>query len=1002
MKYQSFKKTHLATSLSLALGAAAMSPLVSMAEEVDENVEVIQVKGIRGSLIKSTDIKRQADGVVDAISAEDIGKMPDTNLAESLQRITGVAIDRTNGEGSKITVRGFGPDYNVVTLNGRQMPAANLEATSAANSRSFDFANLAAESVSGVEVYKTSTAKLATGGIGSTINITTARPLDNPGLVASIGAKGIYDSSVDDGDGSGSKVTPEVSGIFSQTFLDDTVGIALTGSLSRRDLTRNTAETSSGWFTMNGTAGLTDDPDWGSLPTNGNFVNRPQEKDVYSVPRNLLYSFNDIKRERANGQVTLQWAPTDKLKGTLDYTYSEQDVETRRQEMSTWFNGNPVAGEYTKGTNTQGSVVGPVIYSDSTGADVGLGTGNWGTVNKNHSAGFNLEYLATDNLSFELDFHRSTAEAGAKDNRGSNNVISAVQFDRVGTTVDYSKDFPVMDIAFADGVAGLDPARMSTSGTSFRNSYNKSEIDQLQLSGEYVFDEGIVESIDFGVVALTSKNRSAFSNTQRDRWGGYGTPDQYPDQIFVQQDLKKRFSGLPGVDNPNLEPVFYSSEFNDLVQAISDVAAANGDILGPCGTILCADPNFSTDRRTKEEQTAAFLQANLAWDIADMPTRLILGVRYENTKVTADAKVPTYNEIVWSGDNEFTAQSTGEVFTQQKGDYSYFLPSFDFRINPMDDLVLRASFSQSITRPSYADIQGGQTINPLLRQTGGTGNFGNTNLKPFESSNYDLSAEWYYGEGSYVSAGYYMKDVKNFIGQDTFQDETWQLPHPGQGPRYLQAREAVAAAGGDPDNNTEIRQYFVDQNWVNEDGEIVGEDGDPLAVFEIFTPVNARKAKIDGFELALQHLFGESGFGLAVNYTKVNGDVKYDNYNTNKERYEGQEVPNQFVLLGLSDTFNGVFFYDQNAFQARIAYNWRDKFLTSTIDGNGERNPIYTDAYGQWDANVSYDFTENFSVFGEVINLTGEYQRLVGRHPNMIIAINKQAPRYHLGARYKF
>ena len=165
MEYRTFKRTHLAATISMVLSAAAMSPAYAQAQDDADQLEEITVTGIRGSLQRAMDIKRDSQGVVDAISAEDIGKMPDTNLAESLQRITGVSIDRSRGEGSKVTVRGFGPDFNLVTLNGRQMPTAS------GLGRSFDFANIASEGVSGVEIYKSGKASISTGGIGSTLNI---------------------------------------------------------------------------------------------------------------------------------------------------------------------------------------------------------------------------------------------------------------------------------------------------------------------------------------------------------------------------------------------------------------------------------------------------------------------------------------------------------------------------------------------------------------------------------------------------------------------------------------------------------------------------------------------------------------------------------------------------------------------------------------------------------------------------------------------------------------
>jgi len=250
MKQTRFKLSRLAVSLSLITGAGVLMPAYaqdSVTESSGEEIEVIQVSGIRGSLIKSMDVKRSSVGVVDAISAEDIGKFPDTNLAESLQRITGVAIDRSNGEGSRVTVRGFGPEFNLVMLNGRQMPASSLEATTASSSRSFDFANLASEGIAGVEVYKTGRASIATGGLGSTINILTTKPLNAPGMKATFGVKGVMDQSTDEG----SNITPELSGLYSNTFNDDKFGVAISGSYQKRDSGNKQANTG-GWRTFPG------------------------------------------------------------------------------------------------------------------------------------------------------------------------------------------------------------------------------------------------------------------------------------------------------------------------------------------------------------------------------------------------------------------------------------------------------------------------------------------------------------------------------------------------------------------------------------------------------------------------------------------------------------------------------------------------------------------------------------------------------------------------------
>ncbi|GGW78118.1 TonB-dependent receptor [Alteromonas halophila] len=952
------------------------------------NFEVIEVSGIRESLTKSMLTKKAASGVVDAISAEDIGKFPDTNLAESMQRITGVAIDRSNGEGSKITVRGFGPDYNLVTLNGRQMPAANIEATSASSSRSFDFANLASEGVSAVEVYKTSLASQPTGGIGSTVNLVTAKPLSNPGFKAIMGAKGVIDQSTEEGD----SVTPEVSGIYSQTFNDDTFGIQIFGAYQDRDAGVNSAETGNGWIPFYGDSG-----DWNSLPRDGSFENYPGPNDLYAIPQNLAYNIDEFRRTRVNGQLTLQYAPTDDITTTLDYTYSELETRTRRQQISTWFNGAAAYGEYTQGTNEAGSVVGPVIFADATGAggapgaagDIGLGTSDYETFNENKSLGFNVEWLATDNLTLELDYHDSQAEAGPGNNLGSNNVISGVQFDRVLTEVDYSQDFPVMDIAYADGVEGLNPARMSTSGTSFRNSYMKAEIEQLQFRGNYYFDTGIVTSIDFGLSGIEVKNRSAYSVAQRDTWGGYGSPEDYPDDIFVQEDLPGKFDDTLGSNGDDLEPFYYASSMQDFLSAISAVAVANGDDLGPCGTELCMDPNYQVDRVIEETQWAAYAQANMEFDIATMPVWLSVGLRYEDTSVDSTAQVPRITGLAWAAANEYSVLDEGYTNTSLEGGYDHLLPSVDFKMELQEDLFLRASYSKTITRPGYSDIQGGLTVNQLARRDEGTGTSGNPNLQPFESTNIDIATEYYYGDGSYLSVAYFDKEVENFIGTDSYTDTLFDIATPFGGPRYQEAAEALGTT-----DDAAIRQYFLDQGYVNAEGLIVGIDGeDPLLPIRVNQAVNSEDTRsIDGWEFAVQHLFNDTGFGVILNYTIVEGDVEYDNYSRET----------QFVLRGLSDTANAVLFYENEQWEVRAAWNWRDKFLVNTFDGNGLANPIYNEAYDQLDINVRYQVNEDLEVFVEGINVTGEYQRTHGRHPNMLIGVYDVEPRYNIGARYSF
>ena len=239
MKNSKFLKKPIALAISSILATGLSAPLIAAEENLIENagseVEVIEVKGIKGSLIRSMNLKRSMSGVVDAISAEEMGKFPDTNLAESLQRITGVSVSRSNGEGSEITVRGFGPDFNLITLNGRQMPGTG-------NSRSYSLENLSSDGVSALEVYKTARGEQPSGGLGATVNIVTVKPLQSPGEKYTLSAKGIYDESNVTGD----DITPEFSALYSNTFADEIFGLAFSFSHQERDFQKQSANIQ-GW-----------------------------------------------------------------------------------------------------------------------------------------------------------------------------------------------------------------------------------------------------------------------------------------------------------------------------------------------------------------------------------------------------------------------------------------------------------------------------------------------------------------------------------------------------------------------------------------------------------------------------------------------------------------------------------------------------------------------------------------------------------------------------------
>ena len=943
-------KTRLAQAVSLAIGGALMLPSGAYAQNAsvnaaDDTLEEVVVLGIRSSLKLASEIKRNASGVVDAISAEDIGVFPDTNLAESLQRVTGVSIDRSRGEGSKVTVRGFGPTFNLVTLNGRQMPSAN------GDDRSFDFADLASEGIAGVQIYKSGNADVPSGGIGSTINISTAKPLDSPGRKSVVSLKAVHDTSTTKGE----DLTPELSGIYSNTFADDTFGIAISGSYQERDNGVNEAtvgdynnffgSVNNDWGSNAGTQ------QWGGIPNNANQINRPGDTDIYAVPQSIGYEIAEFHRERLNGQLTMQWQPTDAVRATVDYTYSEVDFQRTYNNYSGWFNFDLQETQYT-----DGPIASPIIYQENGAAtDFAMGAGRDGVKTKNNSVGLNLDWQVNDSLSLEFDHHSSDAKSGASGNNGTSSQLAIASFTREVTRGIFDGDLPVLELQLARPLNAND---MIVTGSVFDNKKTEMEIQQTRVSGEYDFGEAT--TIDFGVQLTNVDNRSQFSTVQRDTWGGTTQPGDIAD-LLTPASGAGAFDQISNGSDPRRQADFFTFDI-DALAARTEALGATQSTGGDCGTGLCPSTDFTTDRITEEETTALYVQFNHDRQLGDIPVNIKFGLRYEETDVESQALVPTYSGVVVScldangnpalaGCNEFTAVSSGvQDFTKLTGSYDHVLPNLDIKFDLSEELVARFSYSETITRPDYTDIQGGLTIDTLIRVSGGNGNRGNPALLPFESENIDLSLEYYFGDSDYASIGYFTKDVSNFIGIQTLQDEVLfpSLIHP---------------ATGAP------------------------------VTFDVEAPVNQEQATVDGWEVAIQKSFGDSGFGVIANATFVDSNVAFDNLS----------LETQFVVTGLSDSANLIGFYENEKFQARLAYNWRDDFYTGgTGASSGTPGPNNIESFGQWDMSASYDVNDNLTVFVEGLNLTEETTRSYGRSTSQVIRAGQTGARYNFGVRYNF
>src|SRR5690554_1216303 len=1026
-----FKKKLIVT----AIASTAFTGLSGTALAQVGATEEVLVTGIRASVTQAMDVKRNATGVVDAISAEDIGKMPDTNLAESLQRITGLSIDRSDGEGSKVTARGIGAELNMVTLNGRVMPAVNNGESGDASTRAYDFANLASESVFGVEVYKTGRADIATGGLGATINIKTLRPLE-AGNRASIGVKAIQDETVRSD--AGAEITPEVSGLFSWANDEDTFGVALTGSYQRRD-SSNANNFVNNWTTERWAA---DTPDGFVNGGDGVIINNaPAVGDLYSRPSDLRYEVQDNKRERSNVQAVVQFKPVEQLTATLDYTFSEMDRTSDRAQQSVWFNQDAIS----ELTFDDGAVRTPILYREQyinrtdrldddnpytnpndVWKDIAFANSQLNSLTQNNSVGLNLLYEVNDQLRFGLDFHSSSAENLTIITEMGLNANIATE-----NLVDWSREMPLMSVGFDDGherVRGvrerdedgnitreeethrymtgngngvIDGGDVSGAMTNNLRSNSRTEIDQIQLFGEYQFNgSGFFENagVKFGFEQRKDVNSSRASGDNRQgvgNWDGVD-PGLFPDQYFESRDFGDDFPDYGSTTN---DPGFFTGVDANLWKLIEAAESINisgrpvdasgddtGDFYGFVNGKVQWNGIYATNRTIEEESTSFYGQFHSNFDIAGMESNLLIGLRYEETDVSSRSLVNEPLYLWWESDNDWSVELSPEKTEQSaSGSYDYLLPNIDFDISPIEDVKLRFSYSETIGRPSYADLRPDVGLGDLLNRGA---NAGDPGLKPMESQNFDISAEWYYDDSSYLSVGYFRKDVDGFIGSQIFQETAYGL---------LDVRLGqIAQASGIPQTSEAALHAYVLANspaqYISDNGRWVrAAEGDQELMWNVNRPVNDKSAVIDGVELAIQHFFGETGFGFQANYTMVDADVGFDNLST-----EGQ-----FAITGLSDTANFVGFYDKDAWQIRVAYNWRDNFLQSRTVGSGNE-PEYVEDYSQIDVSVGYEINDNLTLTAEGINVTGENYRTHGRSKAQLLSLEDLGARYQLGLRYTF
>ncbi|MEZ0496067.1 TonB-dependent receptor [Sphingomonas sp. IW22] len=923
----------------------------------------IIVTGIRGSLQRNLDIKRTSPGVVDVISAEDIGKFPDSNVAASLQRLPGVSINRSGarGEPQGITVRGFGGDFNETLVDGRRL------ATSAGG-RSVDFTTVGSDFVGQLAVYKTPDVTLSSSSIGATVNISYPKPFDKMGERIAISASGSYQ---DDSE----TLVPTVGALYSKTFANDTIGILGSAVYTRRDTQTNRVFVS-GWQG----AELAPCQIAGSNAT----VCRPSARGTANRNADEIRSLTSwyqqqygadqryTKDERLDARLALQFQMSDNLLLTIDDNYSRQTVNTDIYGFGVWFNQGDLR-------NVERDENGTVVDFTQAGTPTDFVSGRQSQLRETNQAGINLKWDATENLKFELDGAYSLSKQNPDGRIGDENGDIGYG-GALGTTLgvqvtgDSRNSFPVFTTfgPAGDQSRWIDPSIIGSHVTVRSTQFNRDEIKQLRGSVAWEQDDLKIRA---GGMYMEDRfqleNRNTFVNNFWQAYAGYGGASGRTTGVPIPTSL---YTGT--IDTGNWIPGFSGSlpspllmydprSYQRFLEGLGNPYAQNvpgfnypnpagsDGLLGYRGTLdLALDPGSVQD--ILEKTWAAFVRVDFNTEIASMPFRFNAGLRQENTNLTSTGvgRVPVSITGSTADPTLLTLAFSPTQPISTSSSYSYLLPSIDMKLEVTDNLHIRFDASRTLTRPAL------NTLTPVLNVGAGqrvgalTATGGNPALRPYLADNFDAAVEWYYARNSYAAVNVFLKNVSNFVVAGTTRQTI---------------NDVIDPTTGQP------------------------------AQFTVSARVNGPEATVRGVELAWQQVFGDSGFGFNANATFVNTNKPYD---------ETDLSTSGFAVTGLANSANFVGFYDKNGFQIRAAVNWRDKYLSQF--GQAQNNSIYgaeptfVNEAIQVDLSSSWDITENYSVFVEALNVFNETQSTHGRYSNQLLDVFAYGRRFTGGVRFRF
>jgi len=911
-----------------------------------ENLEEIVVTGLIGSLQRNLDLKRQSSGVVDVISSEDIGKFPDSNVAASLQRVPGVSIQRsgTRGEPEGITVRGFGGDFNETLYDGRRI-------STAAGGRSVDFTTVGADFVGSLTVMKTPDVTLSSSSIGATVNVAFPKPFDSPGMrfVASAG--------VSEQEEAGS-IQPTGGLLFSNTFAEDKMGILADVIYTKRDTDTNRVFVSGWEGGMFAPCQLTTTCNTGDLDA--------EDKTIVGWwQQQFGAEQSQVTDERIDGRIAFQWRPSDDTLLTIDDNFSRQKIETNTYGFGLWFGINDLRSVQLDDNGT-------VIDYRQAGTPMDLNGGTEHRERTTNQIGVNLQHSFSDSFSMEADasYSKSEQNPDGEGFDGADIGYGGTLGFEMGVRVvgDSSDHLPEMSTYGPNGDTSryLDPTIIGSHVLVRLSQENSDTIKQARFKLTWGGDD---LKVDLGLSYLddnfTLQNSNSFANNFWQAYAGYGAMSGRPSGVLVPTDIYRsriNTSGfIPGFAGAGALPpellVYTSYDLYGYLESLGNPQAQTipGFNYGCCdytGSLdVALDPGSIQD--ITEKTWAAFLSARFNGELGGKPFHMTAGLRRESTDISSSGvgRLPVTLTVNPADPTLLTTTFSETQPITTDSDYSYLLPSIDVKLEMTDELQLRFDASRTLTRPAINFLSPVLNVGSLPRVGALTATGGNPALNPYLSDNLDLGVEWYYGKNAYFSVNAFLKDVTGFIVQGT-QRQT--------------INDVIDPTTGQP------------------------------AIYTVSQRVNGPNATVNGWEIAWQHIFGDSGFGFNANATLVDTDKPYDRTDISQSG---------FAVTGLADSANLVAFFDKYGFEARVAANWRDEYLLQF--GQNQNNsafgaePTFVNSSLQVDFSTSYQITEKFNVYLEVLNITDETLSTHGRFDNQLLDVFAYGRRYALGARIR-